>query len=86
MTALEKSKPDLDAFEACRESLEANHRGQFVVFQAAAFAGAHDSFHEAAKDATKRFGDSPFPIRQGGAERAITLPFSLSPGSPDAGR
>ncbi len=42
MTTLEDLQPDLDAFEACRESLEAAHGDQYVVFHAAAFEGAHD--------------------------------------------
>ena len=86
MTTLEDLKLDIDAFEACRESLEERHPGRYVVSHAAAFEGAHDSFHEAAQDAVERFGDAPFLIRQVGAERAITLPFALSPVSPDAGR
>ena len=86
MTTLEDLKPDIDAFEACRESLEAKHRGQFVVFHDARFEGAHDSFHEAAKDAVERFGDAPFLIRQVGAAREISLQFALSPASPDANR
>ena len=86
MTTIRDLRPDIDGFEACRESLEESHRGQFVVFHATAFAGAHDSFHEAAQYAVERFGDSPFLIRQVGADRAITLPFALSPVSPDAHR
>ena len=86
MTTFEDLKPDIDAFEACRESLEANHRGQFVVFYAAAFEGAHDSFHKAAQDAVRRFGDAPFLIRQVGADRTLSLPFTLSPGGHGAGR
>ena len=86
MTTMEDLRADLDAYEACRESLEECHRGEYVVFHAAAFAGAHDSFHEAARDAVERFGDAPFLIRQVGADRAITLPFALSPVSPDADR
>ena len=86
MTTIKDLTPDIDAFEACRESLEANHRGQFVVFHAAAFEGAHDSFHEAAKDAAERFGDAPFLIREVGADRTVSLPFTLSPGGRGAGR
>lgn len=86
MTTLEDLQPDLDAFEACRESLEAAHGDQYVVFHAAAFEGAHDSFHEAARDASARFGDAPFLIRQVGADRTASLPFALSADSRDAGR
>ena len=57
-----------------------------MVFHDTRFEGIHDSFHEAAKDAAQRFGDAPFLIRQVGAAREISLPFALSPVSPDAGR
>ena len=43
MTTIRDLRPDIDAFEACRKSLEESHRGQFVVFHATAFAGARDS-------------------------------------------
>ena len=86
MTTLDDLKPDLDAYEACRESLEADHAGQFVVFHAARFEGPHPSFHDAAKDAAARFRDAPFLIRQVGADRTVSLPFALSLGVRDAGR
>lgn len=79
MTKIEDLKPDLDAFEACREGLETDHGGQFVVFHAASFEGAYDSFDEAAKDAVTRFGDAPFLIRQVGADREVSLPFAVLP-------
>ena len=86
MTTIKDLTPDIDAFGACRESLEETYRGKFVVFHDARFEGAHDSFHEAAQDAVERFGDAPFLIRQVGADRTVSLPFALSPGVPDAGR
>ena len=86
MTTLEDLKPDLAAFEASRETLEERHPGQFLVFHAAMFEGAHETFHEAARDAVERFGDAPFLPRQVGAERAIMLPLALSPVAPDARR
>ena len=79
MTTLDDLKPDLDAYEACRESLEKRHPGRYVLFHATAFEGVHDSFHEAPKDAAERFGDAPFLIRQVGAPREISLPFALVP-------
>ena len=77
MTTLEDLNPDLEAFEACLESLEANHNGQFVVIHDASFEGPHATFHEAAKDAVTRFGDAPFLIRQVGADREVSLPFAV---------
>ena len=86
MTTMEDLRADLDAFEACRESLEPDYGGQFVVFHEARFEGAHRSFHKAAHDGLKRLGDAPFLIRQVRADRTVSLPFALSPGVPDAGR
>lgn len=57
MTTIEDLKPNIAAFGTYHETLEECHLGEFIVFQDAKFEGAHRSFHEAAKDAVKRFGD-----------------------------
>ena len=71
---------DLDsqiaAYERMKPTLDNEHYGKWVVFNAEEFRGSYDSFHEAAEDAIERFGEGPYLIRQVGA-RPIRLPSSV---------
>lgn len=68
--------PEIAAYEAVHQQLEAEHTGKWVVFHDAQIAGVFESFDAAAADAVKRFGRGPYLIRQIGAP-PITLPASL---------
>ena len=57
---------DIAAYEKMQDSLEAEHLFKWIVFHKAQFVGAYDTFARAAYDATQRFGDDPFLIRQAG--------------------
>ena len=69
---------NIEAYEAMRETLEEHHLYKFVVFHDAGFIGSFDSFHNAAREAVRRFGQGPYLIRQVGAPRRITMPASVA--------
>ena len=60
---------NLEAYEAMRETLEAQHLDKFVVFHDAALVDVFDSLDEAAHEAVYRFRQGPYLIRQVGATR-----------------
>ena len=73
-----KLEQNIEAYEAMRETLEEQHLRKFVVFHNAEFIGSFDSFHNAAREAVRRFGQGPYLIRQVGAPRRIAMPASVS--------
>ena len=69
---------NIEAYEAMLETLEEHHLHKFVVFHDAELVGAFDSFHNAAREAVRRFGPGPYLIRQVGAPRRIAMPASVA--------
>ena len=65
------------AYEKDRINLEENHMGKWVVFNEREMIDAFDDFGSALDDASNRFGDSPFLIRQVGAPTEQPLPMSV---------
>ncbi len=65
------------AYEACRDEMERDHLGEWVVFHDEQCAGSYDSFEHAAEDAIARFGAGPYLIREVGVSRAVRLPASI---------
>ena len=57
-------KKQIEAYEEMREELEAQHYREWVVFHGGEFEGAYQSFEEAWDDASRKFGRSPFLLRQ----------------------
>jgi hypothetical protein len=64
MTALSR---DIAAFEGMRKRLEADHFGQWAVFQGGVFVAVYADFETAAGEAVDRFDAGPYLIRQVGA-------------------
>ena len=73
-------KMNIDAFEAQREDLEKHYKGKHVLFHGGEFAGAFDTFHNAAKDAVRRFRNDTCLIRQVGVPNEMPIPASLAYG------
>ena len=71
-------KVNIDAFEAQRETLEKHYMGKHALFHEGEFVGAFDTFHNAAEDAVRRFGNDTFLIRQVGAPNEMPIPASLA--------
>ena len=69
---------NIEAYEAMREALEKHHLHKFVVFHNAEFIDSFDSFHNAAREAVRRFGQGPYLIRQVGAPQRIAMPASVA--------
>ena len=69
---------NIEAYEAMRETLERHHLHKFVVLHDAKFVDAFDSFHNAAREAVRRFGQGPYLIRQVGAHRRMAMPASVA--------
>lgn len=69
---------NIEAYEAMREALEEQYLHKFVVFHNAEFISSFDSFHNAAREAIRRFGRGPYLIRQVGAPRRIAMPASVA--------
>lgn len=67
---------ELNAYEAMRERLEAEHTGKWVLVHDRDLVGLYDTFEAAAEDAVKRFGSGPYLIRQVGAH-PVVLPASV---------
>lgn len=70
MTALSR---DIAAFEGMRKRLEADHFGQWVVFQGGVFVAVYADFETAAGEAVDRFDAGPYLIRQVGARQSNCL-------------
>ena len=65
------------AYEACRDAMERDHLGEWVVFHDEQCAGIYPTFEDAAEDAIARFGAGPYLIREVGASRVVRLPASV---------
>ena len=68
---------EIAAYEACRDVMERDHLGEWVVFHDQQFIGAYDTFEAAAEDAMDRFGYGPYLIREVGASQVVRLPARL---------
>lgn len=69
---------NIEACEAMHETLEEHHACKFVVFHDAEFIGSFDNFHNAAREAVRRFGQGPYLIRQVGSPTRIAMPASAA--------
>ena len=78
MTAEHILAKDIAAFERRKLELLQHYNGKFVVFHDGELEGAFDSFDSAARDALRRFRDSPFLIRQVGAPEVMPMPASVA--------
>lgn len=67
---------EIEAYEAMREKLEAEHMGKWVLLRDRELIGVFDTFEAAAEEAVKRFLSGPYLIRQVGAP-PIALPASV---------
>ena len=65
------------AYEACRDAMERDHLGEWVVFHDEQCAGIYPTFEEAAEDAIARFGAGPYLIWQVGDTGIVNLPARL---------
>ena len=65
------------AYEACRDEMERDHLGEWVVFHDEQCAGIYPTFEDAAEDAITRFGAGPYLIREVGASQVVRLPARL---------
>ena len=66
---------DIAAFDRMKVELQQHHNGKFVIFHEGQLQGSFDS---AAREAVKRFRDSPFLIRQVGAPEVSPMPASVA--------
>ena len=66
MTTLEN---EIAAYKSMLSVLEKEHFGKWVVFHDKELMGAYDTFEDAGRDATARFGRGPCLIRQVGAPK-----------------
>lgn len=69
---------EIAAFEGMKADLQQHYNGKFVVFHNGQLQGSFDSFDNAAREALKRFRDSPFLIRQVGALEVMPMPASVA--------
>ncbi|MGQ0663975.1 MAG: hypothetical protein ACT4P2_10410 [Pseudomonadota bacterium] len=67
---------ELATLERLKTDLEAHHLGKWVVILGDELVGTFDTFDNAAREATRRFGRGPYLIRKVGAP-PVTLPPSL---------
>ena len=67
---------EIPAYNRMRTELEANHLNEWVVVHVGKLVGAYATFEAAADEATKRFGQEPYLIRQVGAH-PLRLPISV---------
>ena len=69
---------DIAAFDRMKSELQQRQNGKFVIFHNGQMQGSFDSFDNAAREAVKRFRDSPFLIRQVGAPEVSPMPASVA--------
>ena len=69
---------NIDAFEAISAQLEEHYLGKHVVFHDGDFVGAYDTFHNAAQEAARLFGNGPYLIREVGGPRSMPMPASVA--------
>jgi predicted aspartyl protease len=67
---------EIAAYELMRDDLEAHKMGKWVLIHDQKLVGTFDTFENAAKEATTRFGRGPYLISQVGAS-PIVLPASV---------
>ena len=67
---------EIAAFERMRETLEAEHFGEWVVVHSENLVGTFSTFELAADEATPRVGEGPYLIREIGAAPFV-LPASV---------
>ena len=67
---------EIEAYEAIRSNLEADHLGEWVVVHDLQVIGFYRSFETAARNAVAKFGRGPFLIREVGASPTV-LPASV---------
>lgn len=77
MTANHVLAKDIAALEPMKAELLEHYNGKFVVFHDGQLQGSFDSFDNAAREAVKRFRDTPFLIRQVGAPEVMPMPASF---------
>ena len=77
MTAKHVLAKDIAAYEQMKAELLQHYNGKFDVFHDGQFQGSFDPFHNAAREAVKRFRDTPFLIRQVGAPEVMPMPASV---------
>ena len=65
------------AYEACRDEMERDHLGEWVVFHDEQCTGIYPTFEDAAEDAITRFGAGPYLIWQVGDTGIVNLPARL---------
>ncbi len=78
MSTPSELEQNIEAYEAMSKTLEEHHIHKFVVFHDAELVGSFDSFHNAAREAVRRFGQGPYLIRQVGTPRRIAMPASVA--------
>ena len=78
MTANHVLAKDIAAFDRMKAELQERYKGKFVVFHDGRLKGSFDSFDNAAREAIKRFRDSPFLIRHVGAPEVMPMPASVA--------
>ena len=66
---------EIAAFERMRETLAADHFGEWVVVHNESLVGTYSTFELAADETTSRFGEGPHSIREIGAAPFV-LPAS----------
>lgn len=66
---------EIAAHARMRAELESKHMGKWVLFKNQKLVSVYESFDAAAEDAVRRFGRSPFLLRQVGAP-PMTMPAS----------
>jgi hypothetical protein len=67
---------EIAAYDGLRESLEADHTGEWVLIHDQKLISLFESFEEAAGAAVEQFGRGPYLIRQVGAP-PVVLPASI---------
>ena len=64
--AYEAISQEKAAYDACREQLEQEHFGEWVIFYEGELIGVYEDFQVAAKDALDRFGTETCLLKQVG--------------------
>ncbi|MCY4577992.1 MAG: hypothetical protein OXD31_03000 [Chloroflexi bacterium] len=65
------------AYEALREELERDRKGDWVIFHDEKLIGIYENFQDAAQDALDKYGLGPYLIKQIGVPVPAVRPFLL---------
>ena len=65
------------AYEAQREELERDRKGDWVIFHDEKLIGIYEDFQDAAQDALDKYGLGPYLIKQIGVPAPTVRPFLL---------